>query len=51
MARYEEKQSPEFFNTVRQLLGHSSVDTTFSSYGHLSSYEQTKRFTEGKFQF
>lgn len=39
MARWAEKQTPEVFNAIRQSLGHSSVSTTFSSYGELSGYE------------
>ncbi len=46
MARFAERQKPEFLNAVRQSLGHSSIDTTLNSYGQLSNYEQTKRFSE-----
>lgn len=34
IVRFAERQSPEFLNAVRQSLGHSSIDTTFQSYGH-----------------
>jgi hypothetical protein len=27
-------------NATRQALGHKNIDTTFSSYGELSIYEQ-----------
>ena len=40
IARYAEFQSPAFLNAVRQSLGHSSIDTTLSSYGQLSVAEQ-----------
>ena len=40
LARYAETQSPAFLNAVRQNLGHSSIDTTLSSYGQLSVAEQ-----------
>ena len=49
--RYAEKQSPEFMNATRQSLGHSSIDTSFSSYGHISNQEQTRRFSETAFEF
>ena len=42
LARYAETQSPAFLNAVRQNLGHSSIDTTLSSYGQLSVAEQRK---------
>lgn len=51
LARFAEKQSPEFLNAVRQSLGHSSIDTTLDSYGRLSNQEQTRRFNETKFDF
>ncbi len=51
ITRYAEKQTPEFFNAVRQSLGHNSIDTTFNSYGQLSSSEQTKRFASAKIDF
>lgn len=51
MARFAEKQSPEFLNAVRQSLGHSSIDTTLNSYGQLSNQEQTRRFNETEFEF
>lgn len=41
-ARYAETQSPQLLNAVRQNLGHSSIDTTLSSYGQLSDREQRK---------
>lgn len=43
MVRFAEKQTPEFLNAVRQSLGHSSIDTTFQSYGELSPCEQRER--------
>ncbi|MBL0320175.1 MAG: site-specific integrase [Alphaproteobacteria bacterium] len=43
IARYAEKQTPEFLNAVRQALGHSSIDTTIQSYGQLSESEQRRR--------
>jgi integrase len=42
LARYAQKQSPEFLNAVRQNLGHSSIDTTLSSYGQLSILDQRR---------
>ncbi len=42
LARYAETQSPAFLNAVRQNLGHSSIDTTLTSYGQLSVAEQRK---------
>ncbi len=36
IAKYAQFQSPAFLNAVRQSLGHSSIDTTLSSYGQLS---------------
>ena len=49
LARYAENQSPAFLNAVRQNLGHSSIDTTLSSYGQLSISEQRRIIGEGKF--
>jgi len=46
IVRFAEKQTPEFLNAVRQALGHSSINTTFQSYGELSEYEQRKRIRE-----
>lgn len=46
IVRYAEKQTPEFRNAVRQSLGHSSIDTTFQSYGQLSESEQRRRIGE-----
>ncbi|NCO03586.1 MAG: site-specific integrase [Alphaproteobacteria bacterium] len=40
LARYAQTQSPAFLNAVRQNLGHESIDTTLSSYGHLSVDDQ-----------
>lgn len=48
IARYAEQQSPEFLNAVRQALGHSSIHTTFQSYGELSEYEQRRRISSGQ---
>lgn len=45
IARYAERQSPEFLNAVRQSLGHSHIHTTFQSYGELSEYEQRRRIS------
>ena len=42
LARYAQTQSPEFLNAVRQNLGHSSIDTTLSSYGQLSDLDQRR---------
>jgi integrase/recombinase XerD len=41
-ARYAEGQSPAFLNTVRQCLGHDSIDTTLNSYGQSSQPEQRR---------
>ena len=41
-ARYAESQSPAFLNTVRQCLGHDSIDTTLNSYGQSSLAEQRR---------
>ena len=41
-ARFAETQSPEFLNTVRQCLGHDSIDTTLSSYGQSSLADQRR---------
>jgi len=51
MVKYAEKQTPEFMNAVRQSLGHSSIDVSFSSYGQLSDAEQRDRISgfEGGF--
>lgn len=43
IVRNAEKNSPEYLNAVRQSLGHSSIETTFQSYGTLSEQEQRKR--------
>lgn len=43
MVKYAEKQTPEFMNAIRQSLGHSSIDVSFSSYGQLSELEQRER--------
>lgn len=51
LARFAEKQSPEFLNAVRQSLGHKSIDTTLNSYGQLSNQEQTRRVNETRFEF
>lgn len=40
MARYAQTQSPAYLNAIRQNLGHSSIDTTLSSYGQLSQADQ-----------
>jgi integrase len=42
LARYAQTQSPAFLNAVRQNLGHSSIDTTLSSYGQLSQADQRR---------
>jgi len=39
IARWAERQSPEFFNAVSQSLGHSHIETTFTSYGALRPVE------------
>jgi len=49
LARYAENQSPAFLNAVRQNLGHSSIDTTLSSYGQLSMAEQRKTISNVQF--
>lgn len=41
-ARYAETQSPAFLNTVRQCLGHDSIDTTLNSYGQSSLADQRR---------
>ncbi|MEP3672162.1 MAG: tyrosine-type recombinase/integrase, partial [Hyphomicrobiales bacterium] len=46
IARYAQTQSPEFLNAVRQNLGHSSIDTTLSSYGQLSELDQRRVITD-----
>lgn len=51
IARFAERQSPEFLNAVRQSLGHSSINTTFQSYGELSEYEQRRRIAGQKVDF
>ncbi|MEQ1789589.1 MAG: site-specific integrase [Rickettsiales bacterium] len=51
IARFAEKQTPEFLNAIRQSLGHSSIDTTFQSYGKLSEYEQRERISNSIFEF
>ena len=35
IAKWSEKQRPEFFNAVSQSLGHSDIKTTFTSNGAL----------------
>jgi integrase/recombinase XerD len=49
LARYAETQSPAFLNAVRQNLGHSSIDTTFSSYGQQSVADQRKNISSVRF--
>ena len=39
IAKWAEKQRPEFFNAVSQSLGHSDIKTTFTSYGALHPTE------------
>ena len=39
IARWAEKQTPQFFNAVRISLGHSSINTTFQSYATLTDTE------------
>ncbi len=39
-AKFAQKQSPEYLNATRQALGHSSIDTTLSSYGDLAICDQ-----------
>jgi len=51
LAKYAQHQSPEFLNAVRQNLGHSSIDTTLSSYGQLSSFDQRRIIADNKGQF
>ncbi len=48
MVRFAETQSPEFLNAVRQALGHSSINTTFQSYGQLSEIEQRRRISRSE---
>ncbi len=52
IARFAQHQTPAFFNAVRQNLGHSSIDTTLSSYGQLSYVDQGRALIEcgGKFE-
>lgn len=47
LAKYAETQTPSFLNAVRQNLGHSSIDTTLSSYGQLSIADQRKIISSG----
>jgi len=42
IAQYAQTQSPAFMNAVKQNLGHSSIDTTLSSYGQLSYLDQRR---------
>ena len=49
LARYAQNKSPAFLNAVRQNLGHSSIDTTLSSYGHLSVVDQRRIIGEAQF--
>lgn len=51
IARFAERQSPEFLNAIRQSLGHSSIDTTFQSYGRLSEVEQRTRISGLSYDF
>jgi len=50
LALYAETQSPDFLNAVRQNLGHSSINTTLSSYGQLSVTEQRKIISSVQFK-
>ncbi len=50
IARYAEFQKPAFLNAVRQSLGHSSIDTTLSSYGQLSDAEARRTISSGEFK-
>lgn len=50
LAKYAQMRSPAFLNAVRQNLGHSSIDTTLSSYGQLSSYDQRRIITNTQFE-
>lgn len=43
ITRFARKISPEFYNAVRQSLGHSSIETTDNSYGTISTLEQRER--------
>lgn len=49
LARYAQNQSPAFLNAVRQNLGHSSIDTTLSSYGQLSVADQRRIIGEAQY--
>ncbi len=49
LARYAETQNPAFLNAVKQNLGHSSIDTTLSSYGQLSVAEQRRIINQATF--
>lgn len=51
LARYSQKQTPEFLNAVRQNLGNKSIDTTLNSYGQLSVAEQRKIIAETNLNF
>lgn len=44
--RHAEKVDPEYFNAVRLSLGHSSVETSFQSYGKLSNIEKRYRIAK-----
>lgn len=46
IAKWAETKIPKFLNAVRQSLGHSSIETTFQSYGRLSPIEQGKIIKE-----
>jgi len=50
MARYAEYQSPAFLNAIKQNLGHTSIDTTLSSYGNLSDAEQRRVIADAEFK-
>lgn len=49
LAMYAQNKSPAFLNAVRQNLGHSSIDTTLSSYGQLSVAEQRRIIGEAQY--
>jgi integrase len=49
--RFAETQSPAFLNAVRQSLGHSSIETSFNSYGTLSEYDQRERINGLEYDF
>lgn len=48
IVRWSGKKQPEFFNAVRQSLGHSDIKTTFTSYGALQPSTVGKILKKGE---